>query len=501
MEQVKKRLFYVFLLVQAFLWVLISLTRQIASVDAMEAVAWGDLISLGTNKHPPLSGWLMGIFYNLFGQHDIAIYVLGEVCIVVGLIFVYKLAKYFLSEEKAMCSAMIMSICFYYTYHTYINNYNCNIISMGLWPVIAYYFYKSVKENKIKDWVIFGITAGLGVLAKYQVVLLFMAFFFYLVFFDRKQLKQKGLYIASLFGILTILPHAIWLYKTDFFSLIYIMSRTEVSSGNTPSFLLPFGRIIFPIKFYLNQIMAILPCVALYLILALKEKNISVNKSSENLPEKVFILLVGLLPIFILGATGAISNSRVIGAWGSTMLSYIGLILFYFFPIKFSEKTFDYFIKWLYVIVIMWIVGMGIFAVFQTQSDISYPKVKIMSDFDNIWAKETNNAELKYVGGNLDDTFQFRLYNSQHPTVILETFGYKNPWINHEDVLKSGAIIMFNKKQIDKNININGIITDYVTLLPKDANFELKKYTYKICNVIGKCNENILYYSIVKPAK
>ena len=279
------------------------------------------------------------------------------------------------------------------------------------------------------------------------------------------------------------------------------MSRTEVSSGNTPSFLLPFGRIIFPIKFYLNQIMAILPCVALYLILALKEKNISVNKSSENLPEKVFILLVGLLPIFILGATGAISNSRVIGAWGSTMLSYIGLILFYFFPIKFSEKTFDYFIKWLYAIVIMWVVGMGIFAVFQTQSDISYPKVKIMSDFNNIWAKETNNAELKYVGGNLDNTFQFRLYNSQHPTVILETFGYKNPWINHEDVLKSGAIIMFNKKQIDKNININGIITDYVTLLPKDANFELKKYTYKICNVIGKCNENILYYSIVKPAK
>ena len=173
MEQVKKRIFYIFLLVQAFLWVLVSSTRQIASVDAMEAVAWGDLISLGTNKHPPLSGWLMGIFYNLFGQNDIAIYILGEVCIVIGLIFVYKLAKFFLSDEKAMCSAMIVSVCFYYTYHTYINNYNCNIICMGLWPIITYYFYKSVKENKIKDWVIFGITAGLGILAKYQVVLLF----------------------------------------------------------------------------------------------------------------------------------------------------------------------------------------------------------------------------------------------------------------------------------------------------------------------------------------
>ena len=498
MEQVKKRLFYIFLLVQAFLWVLISLTRQIASVDAMEAVAWGDLVSLGTNKHPPLSGWLMGIFYNLFGQHDIAIYLLGEVCIVVGLIFVYKLAKFFLSEEKAMCSAMIMSICFYYTYHTYINNYNCNIISMGLWPVIAYYFYKSVKENKIKDWVIFGITAGLGVLAKYQVVLLFMAFFFYLIVFDRKQFRQKGLYTASLFGILTILPHVIWLYKTDFFSLIYIMSRTDVSSGNTPSFLLPFGRIIFPIKFYLNQVMAILPCVALYLILALKEKNISVNKSNENLPEKVFILLVGLLPIFILGATGAISNSRVIGAWGSTMLSYIGLILFYFFPIKFSEKTFDYFIKWLYAIVIMWVVGMGIFAAVQTQSTIGYPKNKIMSDFNKIWAEATNNAELKYVGGNLDNAFQFRLYNPKRPIIILETFGYKNPWIDHEDVIKSGAIILHNRKQTDK---YEDFVRENILLLPKNYKIQLNEYNYEVCNVFGNCSENTIYYTIIPPLK
>ena len=501
MKQIRKRIFYTFLLIQAFLWVLISATRSIPSVDAMEAIAWSDLISLGTNKHPPLSGWLAGIFYNLFGQNDIAIYILGEACIIVGLIFVYKLAKYFLSEEKAMCSAMIVSICFYYTYHTYINNFNCNIISMCLWPVIAYYFYKSIRENRIKDWTIFGITAGLGVLAKYQVALLFMALFFYLIFFERKQFKQKGIYIAAIVGFLTILPHLIWCYQTDFFSLIYLMGRTEVSSGNTPNFLLPLGRIIFPIKFYLNQILAVAPCVALYLIIAFREKNISIDKNKENMSEKAYILLVGLLPILLLGATGAISNSRVIGAWGSTMLSYIGLILFYFFPIKFSENTFNYFLKWIYTIVICWVIGIGIYSLFQVQETINYPKEIIMEDFDNIWAKETNNSRLKYVGGNLDNTFQFRLYNKQHPTVILETFGYKNPWINHEDVLKSGAIIMINKKQIKVVSDIRDIVKSYVILLPEEYNVRLKKYTYNVCNKFGKCKEKTLYYSIVKPVK
>jgi hypothetical protein len=244
--------------------------------------------------------------------------------------------------------------------------------------------------------------------------------------------------------------------------------------------------------------MAVLPCIILYLIIALKEKNISINNEKNNMHEKGYILLIGLLPILILGATGAISNSRVIGAWGSAMLSYIGVILFYFFPIKFEKNTFKIFVKLLYTVVIAWIIGIGIFSLIQIQPEIRYPNKLIMSDFDNLWAAQTNNSELKYVGGYIDYVFQFRLHNKKHPTVILDTFGYKNPWIDHNDVMHSGAIFILSRNTVEK---WNNIIRNSIILLPSDYKIKYNEYKYEICNVAGKCSTKNFYYSINPPQK
>ena len=108
MKDKKKLLFYIFLFINAFLWTVLQCFRNMIGNDALEAISWGELLSAGTNKHPPMSGWLMGGAYHIFGQHDIAAYFLGQVCILIGFIFLYKLAKFFLSEEKARCSTLIM---------------------------------------------------------------------------------------------------------------------------------------------------------------------------------------------------------------------------------------------------------------------------------------------------------------------------------------------------------------------------------------------------------
>ena len=85
------------------------------------------------------------------------------------------LAKFFMPKEKAMCASLVMMPCYYYTYTLFYENFNCNILSMALWPMIAYYFYKSAKQDKTKDWIIFGIASALGTLAKYQVIFLMMS--------------------------------------------------------------------------------------------------------------------------------------------------------------------------------------------------------------------------------------------------------------------------------------------------------------------------------------
>lgn len=489
----KKKFFYIFMVINALMWTLVQMSRNVISIDSMEAIAWGDVLSAGTNKHPPMSGWLMGGGLRLFGQHDFAAYILGTLCISIGFFFVYKLAKFFMEEEKAICASLILSSCYYYTYILFIDNFNCNFLSMALWPMIAYYFYKSVKENKVTDWVIFGVVSALGVLCKYQVIFLFLALFLYLIICKREQFTKKGIYISILVGTLLVLPHIIWLFQTDFFSFIYMTGRTEIGAHNTPQFLIKYGRIVFPLKFILDQVCSVLSCIAVYLFIALQAKNISINKNWKT-SESLFILSIALVPILAQSSMAMIENNRIMGIWGSIMVGFVGILLFHFFPIKFNKDTFKHFMKWMYSLLVAWLIAMSIFMLFQTKRTISYPHEQIMKDINAVWAKETNNADFKYVGGHIDYVFQFRLYNPRHPHVILETFGAKNPWENQEDIIKSGVLIVGKSKK-----NTIRLAKEMITLLPENYKFNVHRYNFEITNIVGKSKKYKFYYTIIPP--
>ena len=487
-----KRSFYIFLIINAFLWTFVESFRLVTSCDSMEAIVWGDLLSFGTNKHPPLSGWLAGGFHHLFGDANIGIYILGNLCVAIGLIYVFKLAKFFLNEKEAIGSSLILTPCFYYTFQLFYDNFNCNILLMALWPMIIYYFYKSIKFNEIKDWVLFGVISGLGFMSKYQVVILFAFMFLYLIVCELKLLKQKRTYLSILIGFLIILPHLIWLYKTDFFSLLYFADRTSSTVSETDKFPL-IKRFILSLKFYGDQILALAPSFVLYAILAIKEKNIAFNNSLiDEKKEKLFLLIVGLLPLIAIGTTGIFTGSRVVGAWGVSMICCVGILLFYFFPIKFQEQTYKFFLKWIYGMMICWQIAMMIFLLLQTKRDFSYPYKKVMSDFNQIWTEETNGAPLKYVVGGY--AISSHIYNDQKPTTLLDTYGYKNPWVDAQDVINSGVLILCAGENSFNNTS-KQFINDYGI---KD-DIQMKEYSYTISNILNKSKKYKIYYVVIKP--
>ena len=493
MEILKKRLFYIFLLVHVFVWSLIPLLRNVISIDSLEAIAWGELISFGTNKHPPLSGWLASSFYNIF-QSDFIIYLLGQLFILLGFIYIYKLAKCFLSEEKSFISVMLLEACFYYTWIPFVDNFNCNILMQGLWPVSVYYFYKSIKDNKILDWCLFGFVSGLCMLGKYQCVFLFFSMFIYLLFFKREQFKQKGMYIALLIGSLVIAPHVIWLFKTDFFSFSYMVDSTQRETHNLPLLAQKMKHIFYPFKFILGQLMAFGGSLFVYLMLALFSKNISLKNSEAKKENAAFILIVGLCPVVIQGIMGFITGNRIPSIWGSSMIGLFGVLLCYFFPINLKENSFKFFNAIVYLAMFVTIIVVTVFMRLQTQFVFSYPYQKIMPEINEQWELETNNAVLKYVGGYIDWVFYWRAYDKNHPQVILETFGHKNPWVNQEDIYKSGAIIFDENEDLVKHS-----AHDMIELLPSDYSINTHKYDFDVCNIYDKCYTETFYYAIIPP--
>jgi 4-amino-4-deoxy-L-arabinose transferase-like glycosyltransferase len=488
----KNKIFYIFLIINGILWTCIQFFRHCISIDAMEAIVWGELIDFGTNKHPPLSGWIMSGAYNMCGEHDFIAYILGQLSIIIGLIFTYKLAKFFLSEEKAICSSLIMTVCYYYTYTVCIDNFNPNFLSMAIIPAIAYFYYKAIKEAKAIDWILFGVICGLGVLNKYQIVFLFFAIFIHFILFERQQFRKKGMYLAILAGGAVIAPHVLWLIKNDFFSFAYMIDQASgmvEEEGPAVS-----DRIFFPIKFIADQIGSLVCCYVVYALLALYSKNISLGNKEGSKSDKVFLLSICFVPALSQGLMGFFTGNMVHGIWGSIMVSFAGVVMFYFLPIEFKKDEFNHFIKLLIITVILIACAITIFFQVQTKRQILYPYEENIEYLHNVWNEKTNNAPLKYVGGNIGYSTHFRVYDKTHPHVVLESFGHKNPWEDHEDILKSGIIVI--AKTPEKLIYRT---KDAVYLLPEDYEIEINEYHYNVKNNIGKTKEYFIYYSVIPP--
>ena len=63
--------FYFFLTIHLIIWTLIpTLTNNNLPLDTIEALAWGSNLDWGLNKHPPMSAFLVEIFYQIFGKND-----------------------------------------------------------------------------------------------------------------------------------------------------------------------------------------------------------------------------------------------------------------------------------------------------------------------------------------------------------------------------------------------------------------------------------------------
>ena len=115
------------------------------------------------------------------------------------------------------------------------------------------------------------------------------------------------------------------------------------------------------------------------------------------------------------------------------------------------------------------------------------------SDLNAIWSQEYKTP-LKYFGGYIEWTLPLTIYGKEHQQIILDTFGYKNPWIDENDLKKSGILIIGRKKKDiykDTRKSCPYLKDDYV-ITPHPYSFELT-------NAFGQKRQYDIYYHIVPP--
>ena len=102
-----------FAAVHAVLWTLILINLKAAQdvhMDVAEAFAWGQKFQFGYGKHPPLSGWVAGLWFKLFPVRDWSTYALAMAVLAAGLVISWFTALRVVDRRRAFFVVAMLAL-------------------------------------------------------------------------------------------------------------------------------------------------------------------------------------------------------------------------------------------------------------------------------------------------------------------------------------------------------------------------------------------------------
>ena len=382
------RLFYYFLLTHLVIWTLIpTLTNYNLPLDTIEALAWGSNLDWGFNKHPPLSAFIVEVFYQLFGPQDWAYYFLSQLFVITAFYYVFKLSKEILNTEKhALLSVLILEGIFFYNFTT--PEFNVNVCELPFWAMAGYYGYKCLKDNLTKDYFFLGFVAALGFLSKYLFIYLLLGIKIFYIFFIKKNKFRISYIIPGIVFLIILSPHLFWLVENNYITITYGLKRT----GEVKNYL---DHIILPFSFLVKQIGILIP---FFLLLFSLSKTLKTNLSFKD-QNFLYLLSISILPIFLIFLTSMIMGAKIRTMWMTPFYLYIGTLVIYIYRnniILNKIKTFNYIFIFLFLLSPTLY---GYISITKNNKRTDYKGKIISENIQKQW-EEKNNKRISYVTGN-----------------------------------------------------------------------------------------------------
>ena len=389
-------LFYIFLLLHLIIWTAIpTFTNNNLPLDTIEALAWGSNLDWGFSKHPPMSAFLVEIFYQIFGSNDWAYYLLSQACVIASFFIIFKFAEYFF-DNKIFClvSVLLLEGIFFYNFTS--PEFNVNVCLMLFWALTVLYLWKGFKDNKINDWLLVGLFSGFSFLSKYLFVYLGLAmdiFLLYMIY--KKKIDFKCLSSLVTFFII-LLPHLIWLTKNDFITIIYGLDRTGTGDQNF------IDHIIHPIIFLAKQIIILIPFFLMFLFVIRKFKPKFNFKDSKLL----FLFSINIIPLALVFLTSMIMGVKIRTMWMTPFYLFFGVFMVYIFQSQMNLKKLKNFFIIFVILFIFSPFAYAYVSITETDKRTDYPGKKIAEKVQKQWSQDFDepiNVVLgnEWVAGNL----------------------------------------------------------------------------------------------------
>ena len=388
-----------FLFSHLIIWTLIpSISNSNLPLDTIEALAWGTNIDWGYNKHPPLSAWFVELFYQIFKNQDWAYYFLSQLFVVTAFFVVFKFSEDFF-KNKTFCLISILLLEGIYFHNFTTPEFNVYVCQLPFRALTIYFCWKSLKNNNIENWILFGLCAAAGFLSHYLFIYLIFSIILFFVIRLTKQKKFHLQYIIPV-GVFFILisPHLIWLVENNYITLSYGLHRTGSDLYDKQI----IDHIIFPISFLIKQIAILIPFWIMLFMLVNKFKFRLKSKDKKLL----FLIFINFVPIILIAITSLLTGSKIKTMWLTPFYLYFGLFFVYIFQKNINLKKLKTFLISFSFFFLLSPVIYSTVSILKTDKRTDYPGKQIAEKTQYAWDqdhKESINVVLgdEWFAGNL----------------------------------------------------------------------------------------------------
>ncbi|WP_186392462.1 MULTISPECIES: glycosyltransferase family 39 protein [unclassified Pannonibacter] len=428
------------------LWALVpSVLFPNPPLDVVEGFAWGRDLALGYTKHPPLQAWLLEGSYHLTGGHAFGAYWLSQICYALTYLAIWLLGRDMgLAPGQRFWAIAATSCAFYFTLPA--PEFNPNILQIPVWAGMLLFFHRGLSRGRLADWLLLGLTAALGLYAKYFTGLLIGCIGLYaLTFRDaRRCLATPGPYLAMVLALALFVPHVWWLKETDFLTFTYAASRSVPAEGIA-------DHILNPVNFLLGQFGSMAPVlIPIFAGLGLAGLR---GTAPEGEPPRGssadlrFLLWFTLLPALVVMLVSGMTGNAFKQMWGASMFTLAGLLLVRFASARNGNWSIR---RALAAAAAVQVIFLSVAAgqalveplIKKKPTRIHFPGAEVAAQAEAAW-REATGTPLTYVAGDMWPAAHVTLFSADRPHLFTDHIPAIAPWISMEDVKKTGVLVIW----------------------------------------------------------
>jgi 4-amino-4-deoxy-L-arabinose transferase-like glycosyltransferase len=414
-------------------WSIFAFTRHyLDGADMVENYAWGMEWQWGTNKHPPLFGWITALWFTLLPTSDVAYYLLAEINLAVALGLLALAMRRFFTPEKILTAIVLTSLVSHFGPDSGFK-YNANTAQLPFLAGFVWSQLHAIEKGGSRWFVLAGVFAAAAILTKYYSLVPLVAIGLACVITLRPALSVliKTVTITGATAVLLVLPHIVWAIHHGWPTLDYLHVTHRTLNQMTAT------------SAYLSTTSGALAFSSVSVVAwgaSLLRLPVVLNPITSRPPRLGLGILILSVALTLL--TSFVEHVNPVSSWLIPALLFLGWALMDLTPTRFDTEILArrvYRIGGFYLLAA--IIGAGVWARHYRAYPAPPPYAlgqTVAEDVTHLYQR-TYGQGISYVAGTFPLPYALSFYSPDHPHALYALDLAHSPWID------PGALKMGNK--------------------------------------------------------